>query len=180
MGLLLFSGVAAAAGAGAQSAQAPSLPGFSATLTANNAVPAQTDDEPGITANGGPARAGVVAARSQDLGDELPFGTIIAIDAPAASATCGYKAVAPLIGYRVVTDTMNARYRDRVDVLFDTEDNYVLPSGKTMNASSLLGVCPGVSVRIVGFIDLAKHALPANQAALAKLVTGGPTTLAAR
>ena len=171
MGLLLFSGLAA-------SAQAPTpapKPGFLATLTAYNAVPGQTDSTPNVTANGGPANPEVVAARSQDLADELPFGTIIEIDGPAAtSTTCGFNAVAPSIGYRVITDTMNVRYTDRVDVLFGTNDEFIQPSGKTINASNILGLCPGVTVRVVGHLDLAHQALPQTQEDLVELVKGVP------
>ena len=180
MGLLLFSGLAAASGsgAGAQPAAAPSAPfGFAATLTAYNAVPAQTDSDPGTTADGGPAVAGVVAARSQDLGDELPFGTVIEITPTATSSTCGYEAVAPEIGYRVITDTMNVRYHDRVDVLFGTKDPILMPDGRTINAASALGVC-SVSVAIVGHIDLAHTPLPESQAELAALI--GKSALALR
>ncbi|MGH7175542.1 MAG: hypothetical protein ACREGR_04255, partial [Minisyncoccia bacterium] len=111
MGLLLFSTIAAAAAPAATSA--PALPpGFSATMTGYNAVPDQTDSNPSMTADGGPSLPGIVAARSRDLGSELPFGTVITIEPAGTSTACGYSAVAPKIGYRVITDTMNARYQD--------------------------------------------------------------------
>jgi 3D (Asp-Asp-Asp) domain-containing protein len=172
MGLLLFSGIAAVnqAAASANALPAPAaLPGFSATLTGYNAVPAQTDDDPGVTASGGPTVPGVVAARSQDLADTLPFGTVIEIEPAGSSTDCGYAAVAPEIGYRVITDTMNARYRDRVDALFPTQDPVALADGRVVNAAIALGVCP-VTVRVVGYIDLTATPLPASEEDLLALL----------
>jgi hypothetical protein len=168
MGLLLFSGLAAASQATASAPAPEPRPGFSATLTGYNAVPAQTDSDPTVTANGGPTIAGVVAARSQDLADELPFGTIIEIRPDGTSTSCGYDAVADQVGYRVITDTMNVRYHDRVDALFDVRDSVAL-GGRTVNAAAALGVCP-VTVSIVGRIDLARAPLPESQEALAALI----------
>ncbi len=175
MGLFLFSGAAMAMPAPAQ-APAPVQPAYTVALTGYNAVPAQTDDDPLVTASGAYSNPEVVAARSQDLGDKLPFGTIIAIDGPAAtSTTCGYNAVAPLVGYRVIEDTMNAHFSDRIDILFSTKAHYATADG-TKNASTVLGICPGATVRVVGHVDI-DH-IPKTQAALASLVEGRSADLA--
>lgn len=175
MGLFLLSGAAVATMPQTVSApQHPATPGFMVTLTAYNAVPEQTDGDPLVTASGAFSNPEVVAARSRDLGDTLPFGTIIALDAPTdESNTCGYSVVGDAIGYRVIADTMNARYTDRVDVLFDTSDNYVVANGTQKNAGTILGICPGVTVHVVGHVDITNpRNLPKSQAALAALVTG--------
>lgn len=171
--LLVLPFVAASAERGGAYAT-PAITAYSVALTGYNAVPSQTDIDPLITANGGRANALVVAARSRDLAEELPFGTVIAIDGPtgADSANCGFDSVAPLIGYRVITDTMNARISNTVDILFDTKANYLLNDGRTVNASTLLGSCADVSIRVVGHIDLTHVGnLPKTQAELAALVT---------
>lgn len=176
MGILLLSG---AVTTGPAQANAPlrNVPTYSVAMTGYNAVPAQTDGDPFTTASGAYSNPEVVAARSQDLGDELPFGTIIEVDGPAQKGgTCGYGAVSDTIGYRVIADTMNVKFTDRVDVLFGTKDNYLLPDGRTMNAANLLGVCDGVTIKVVGRIDLTNPKnLPKTQGDLAELVNGGDT-----
>lgn len=166
MGLLLLS-----SGAPAQKSAAP-LPTYAVTLTAYNAVSGQTDENPFETASGAYSNPEVVAARSQDLADELPFGTIIEIEGSNISSenTCGYSVVAPVIGYRVIEDTMNARYTSRVDVLLHTDKNYTTADKGMKNAAEILGICKGITVRVVGYVD-ADH-IPKTQAALAKLVKG--------
>ena len=171
MGAFLLSSMVLA-GSPAQ-AVAPSLPAYSVNLTGYNAVPSQTDGDPLITADGGPSNPSVVAARSRDLAAELPFGTIIELDGPtgADSNNCGFDSVAPLIGYRVITDTMNARIHNTVDILFPIKANYILNDGRTINASWLLGSCKSVTIRVVGHIDLTHpDTLPTTQADLAALV----------
>jgi len=177
MGLFLLAGAAGALPTNAQAPQAlvASQPRYSLTLTGYNAVPGQTDDTPFVTASGAYTNPEVVAARSQDLKDELPFGTIIAITGPSTkSGTCGYGAVSDTIGYRVIADTMNVRYANRIDVVFGTKDRYLLPDGRTMNAASLLGVCTGVSVQVVGFVDISNpNKLPKTQADVVAIVERG-------
>ena len=114
-----------------------------------------------------------MAARSRDLAGEMPFGTIIELDGSTVSRdnTCGYSVVAPKIGYRIIGDTMNARYTDRIDVLFDTDTDYVKPNGTKMNAARVLGICNGITVRVVGYVDI--NHMPQTQAALAALVRQG-------
>lgn len=171
MGFLLFSGGTMAMPAHAQAPKAPSQPSYAVTLTAYNAVPEQTDGNPFETASGAYSNPEVVAARSQDMGEELPFGTIIEIDGSNASKeTCGYGVVAPLIGYRVIADTLNARYTDRVDVLFSSSRDYATTNKGMKNAAEILGICKGVTVRVVGHVDV--NHIPKTQAGLAAIVGG--------
>ncbi|OYV63811.1 MAG: hypothetical protein B7X03_00015 [Parcubacteria group bacterium 21-58-10] len=171
MGFLLLSGGAAPA-----YAAVPVVPSYTVTLTAYNAVPAQTDSSPLETASGAYSNPEVVAARSPDLAGTLPFGTIIEIDGSSASSTdtCGYDVVAPHIGYRVIADTMNAHYTDRVDVLLPTNADYTTADKGKRNAAQVLGVCSGVTVRVVGYVAI--NRIPKTQAALAALVTGDTST----
>ena len=141
-------------------ASAPALPTLEVALTAYNAVPHQTDGDPGVTASGAVANPAVVAARSRDLARELPFGTIIAVEPREGQGNCGLDKVASKIGYRVIADTMNARITNTVDILFDKESN-----------ARTLGFCEEVTIRIVGKIDLSKPSyLPRSQAVLAAAV----------
>lgn len=175
MGLLLLGGSQAAAPA---RAAAPSLPTYTLTMTGYNAVPEQTDDTPFETASGAYSNPEVVAARSQDLADELPFGTIIEIDGPATrQESCGYSVVAPLVGYRVIADTMNPRFTKRIDLLFDTNDTYPRAGGKREGAGSILGICKEVTVKVVGHVKIGK--IPGTQAELVELV-GHTKELAAK
>ena len=172
MGFLLFPGGGAIAlPAGVMASKTPALPGYAVTLTAYNAVAAQTDNDPSVTASGAVSNPEVVAARSRDLADELPFGTVIEIDGASASGACGYDIVRPIIGYRVIADTMNARYTNRIDVLFSTKSNYTLAGGNVKNAGTVLGICDGITVRVVGHIDI--NHVPKTQTELAAIV-GGP------
>jgi 3D (Asp-Asp-Asp) domain-containing protein len=177
MGFLLFSGATMALPAHAMAPEAPAFPGYAVTLTAYNAVAAQTDSDPLVTASGAYSNPEVVAARSRDLAADLPFGTIIEIDGVNASKeSCGYDIVSPIIGYRVIADTMNARYTDRIDILFSMESNYTLGNGKVKNAGQVLGICNGITVRVVGYVDI--NRIPKTQAGLAALVRGGTGALA--
>ena len=156
-------------------------PSHVVALTGYNAVPEQTDDNPFETASGAYSNPEIIAARSQDLGSELPFGTIIELNGSTITSSkndCGYGAVAPLIGYRVIEDTMNARYTDRLDVLFGTDATYVSPNGHERNAADVLGNCHGVTYHVVGHVSI-KH-LPKTQAELAALVEKQSTPLAVK
>ncbi len=149
---------------------------YGVTLTAYNAVPAQTDSDPFVTASGAYSNPEVVAARSRDLAKELPFGTIIEIRGPASPEhSCGYGIVAPIIGYRVIADTMNARYTDRIDILFSTKSDYALADGSVKNAAPVLGVCGGASIRVVGHVDI--RDIPKTQAGLAAIALGNTFAL---
>lgn len=167
MGLFLLSG-----GTEPASAAASALPNYTVMLTAYNAVPGQTDSTPLETASGAYSNPEIVAARSRDLAEELPFGTIIELDGSniAAENTCGYSVVARRIGYRVIADTMNPRYTKRIDVLFDTQANHTLSGGRTLNAAKVLGICKGVTIRVVGHVPI--NRIPKTQAGLAALVQG--------
>ena len=178
MGFLLFTSGPTAFPAQAQAAQAPAQKGYVVALTAYNAVPGQTDSSPLETASGAYSNPQIIAARSQDLASELPFGTIIELDGSNTSSgdTCGYSVVAPSIGYRVIEDTMNARYTDRVDVLLDTKATYATTDKGMKNAAQVLGICKGVTIRVVGHVDI--HHLPKTQAELAALVGGTKNDLA--
>lgn len=175
MGFLLLSGSTVALPA---LAAAPTLPNYTVTLTAYNAVPEQTDGSPLETASGAYSNPQIVAARSGNLARELPFGTIIEIDGSNISSknTCGYGVVAHRIGYRVIADTMNARFSDRIDILFDTAANHTGANGSVKNAATILGICEGVTVRVVGHVNI--NRIPKTQAALAAVVARGNDALA--
>ncbi len=175
MGFFFLSSAIAALPAQADAPMVPFVQkSYTVTLTAYNAVPAQTDSDPLVTASGAYSNPEVVAARSRDLASELPFGTIIEIRGPSSPEyPCGYNIVEPIIGYRVIADTMNARYTDRVDVLFSTASNYIMGDGSVKNAGTILGVCGGTSIRVVGHIDLSHPGnLPKTQEQLAAIVNG--------
>lgn len=153
---------------------APEKPTYTIALTAYNAVPDQTDATPFETASGAYSNPEVVAARTIDLARELPFGTIIEIDGSGTTSgdNCGYSMVQSHIGYRVIEDSMNARLTNRVDVLFGTDVNYTNKvTGGVRNAADVLGICKGVTIRVVGYVDI--NHIPKTQAALAALVEKG-------
>ena len=157
----------------------PVKPSYTVALTAYNAVPEQTDDTPFETASGAFSNPEVVAARTGDLADKLPFGTIIEIDGSNTTSgnDCGYSMVEKHIGYRVIEDSMNARLSNRVDVLFDTDINYTNKNtGNVRNAADVLGICKNVTVRVVGYVDI--NHIPKTQAALTALVEGTGKDLA--
>lgn len=167
MGLFFLSGAASAALP--QAVTAPGIPPFATeiVLTGYNAVEGQTDSDPLVTASGSYANPEVVAARSRDLAQDLPFGTIIEIDGTNADGTyCGYDAVSPLIGYRVIADTMNARIKNHIDVLFH-EHSKVQFEKRQVNPANALGACTNVSIKVVGFVDITRAShLPKTQAEL--------------
>ncbi|MDR3548854.1 MAG: hypothetical protein P4M11_11415 [Candidatus Pacebacteria bacterium] len=148
---------------------------YTVTLTSYNAVPEQTSPTPWITASGAPSNPEVVAARSRDLANKLPYGTIIAIYGPSSTdegPNCGYDSVQNLIGYRVIADSMAARMHNKVDVLLDQHDT--VPVGGVMtNPAVVLGACTGVKVQVVGYVN--PQSIPPTQAALASLVSGNST-----
>lgn len=180
MGFLLFSGTLVTSPAQADMPVAPKGPTLEVAMTAYNAVPEQTDSDPTITASGAYSNPEIVAARSRDLKEELPFGTVIEIVGPAnAQHSCGYDVVSPILGYRVIADTMHQRFTNRVDVLFGNDANYIMRNGSTLNASRIFGICDGVTIRVVGQLDPKKmHKLPKTQAELARIVEGGDASLA--
>ncbi|TSC71060.1 MAG: hypothetical protein G01um101449_168 [Parcubacteria group bacterium Gr01-1014_49] len=176
MGFLLLSG-GTAIPAPSKAPEAITEPGHTVTLTAYNAVPEQTDSDPLMTASGAFSNPEVVAARSVDLAEDLPFGTIIEIDGPNSSqSTCGYNVVAPAIGYRVIADAMNSRFSERIDILLSTKAEYVTVDKGMKNAAQVLGVCKGVTIRVVGYITIDR--IPKTQVELAKIVDEKDSLLA--
>jgi 3D (Asp-Asp-Asp) domain-containing protein len=128
-------------------------PTYTVSMTAYNAVPEQTDSSPETTASGAYSNPEIVAARSQDLADELPYGTVIQIGAATSSPNCGLSLVGGDIGLRVVADSMHSRMQNKVDVLFAHK-----------KTALELGICKDVQITVVGQVDI-KH-MPKTQAEL--------------
>ncbi len=178
MGFFLLSGAGPVA-LPVPAAPVLQAPGYAVTLTAYNAVPEQTDGDPLVTASGAYSNPAVVAARSRDLAEELPFGTVIEVDGSnAAEKNCGFAVVKPLIGYRVIADAMNARYTKRIDVLFTTKRDYRTTDRGMRNAAEILGICDGVTIRVVGRINISN--MPKTQAELSRIVRGVGNELAVK
>ncbi len=143
---------------------------LSVLMTSYNAVPEQTDGNPMVTASGAVSNPEVIAARSVDLAGELPFGTVIAIEYDGKDTeNCRFHAVESLIGYRVIGDSMNSRMRNKIDILLDREDT-VSVHGKETNPSLALGLCKGVTVRVVGRIKVSD--IPDTQEELRRMIEG--------
>ena len=143
---------------------------LSVMLTGYNALPEQTDGDPSTTASGAYSNPEVIAAVSEDLRySHLPFGTIIKIEAENPTGPyCEYEAVEHLIGYRVVADVMNPRWKNMVDILLDPEDQvavYVDRTRKKVNPARALGSCGNVTVQVVGKMKIKD--IPATQSELA-------------
>lgn len=159
MGLFVLTApqVGWAAGVGTN-LSAPQPPSYQLTLTGYNAVVGQTDDDPLTTASGAYSNPDVVAARSVDLADELPFGTVVEIT-PAATSSPegGYGLVQDQVGLRVIADSMNPKMHDKVDLLL-----------RTGSAARTLGVCDGMLVTVVGHIDVAH--MPKTQIELKQML----------
>ncbi len=154
------------------SVQEPITPprNMSVTLTSYNAVAEQTSPTPWVTASGARSNAQVIAARSRDLADKLPYGTIIAVTGPSSSNNgpyCGYDSVSHLIGYRVVADSMAVRMHNKIDVMFDAASTVPL-GGRMMNPAVVMGACTGVQIQVVGYVN-PQH-IPKTQVELAALV----------
>ncbi len=178
MGLFAWSG-ATAAGTSTWTPQIPVLStnsqetqSISVKITGYNAVPEQTDSNPDITASGAFSNPDLIAARSRDLAEELPFGTVITFESTDTSNSCGFDAVEHLIGYRVIADTMHERMHDKVDVMFDSSDMVQVgvngESRRATNPAVALGVCD-VSIRVVGKISIKD--MPSTQKELALLMS---------
>jgi len=172
IGLFALSGsTGTLANAAPAAVQAPVEPtptaSYSVSMTAYNAVPGQTDSDPTTTASGAYSNPEIVAARSQDLASELPYGTVIRVEAATTTPNCGYNAVASQVGYRVIADAMNARMKNRIDILLD-QDQTVAVGGKQLNPSRALGLCKGVSISVVGHIDV--NDMPKSQDELLQML----------
>lgn len=145
------------------------LPTYSVSMTGYNAVPEQTDGDPFTTASGAYSNPEVMAARSVDLKDELPFGTVIEIvSATSSSVNCGLPVVQEHIGYRVIGDSMHPRKRNQIDLLFHT-DPVIKARGRLVNPAIALGICKNVEIRVVGKIDIKD--IPKSQEELRIAVT---------
>jgi len=144
---------------------------FTVKLTAYNAVPEQTDDDPMTTASGAYSNPEIIAARSVDLKEDLPWGTVIKVTrAGADSHNCRFSEVESQIGYRVIGDSMHSRKREQIDILLN-QNNTVPVYGKEINPALALGLCSEVTIEVVGHIDGVKN-FPKTQAELVALVEG--------
>jgi len=143
----------------------PELPTYSVSMTGYNAVPEQTDGDPMTTASGAYSNPEIIAARSLDLADELPFGTVIEIIAQNSTSTpnCGFSVVKKYMGLRVIGDSMHPRKRNQIDVMFHTEP-VVRAAGRVVNPAVALGVCKGIEIRVVGKVSI--KSIPKTQKAL--------------
>ena len=113
---------------------------YQVSMTGYNAVPEQTDDTPYSTSIGAYTNPETIVARSNDLGDKLPYGTVIRVSQIAAGYGCSYDLVKNFIGYRVVGDAMNARIHNQIDILFDNDD-LVQAGPRKLNPAYALGYC---------------------------------------
>ena len=151
----------------AKSTPAPTYETYTVTMTAYNAVPEQTDDSPEFTSIGAYTNPDIIAARSADLADELPYGTVIAVLPATTTPNCGYKFVENKIGLRVIGDAMHSRMRNKIDILMDTEPIRA-QEGKFRNPAKAFGFCREVQIAVVGKVDT-KH-IPKTQTELAAAV----------
>jgi 3D (Asp-Asp-Asp) domain-containing protein len=162
MGLLLLTG------GNAETQKEPeTFITHSVAMTGYNAVPEQTDSDPTTTASGARSNPETIVARSVDLAEDLPFGTVIEITSSATSTSCGLPLVGGSIGYRVVADSMHPRKRNQIDIMFDAT-HAVTVGGKKVNAARALGVCKDVEIRVVGEVDIKN--IPRDQAELKRVV----------
>jgi 3D (Asp-Asp-Asp) domain-containing protein len=151
IGLFVLQGAGTAA---AQKAPVePVTPSYTVAMTAYNAVPEQTDGDPHITASGAFSNPEIVAARSVDLAEALPFGTVIEITGATSTPGCGIDVVGDTVGYRVIADSMNARMKNKIDILFEQH-----------RTARTFGICKEVEIRVVGQVDI-KH-MPKTQTEL--------------
>ncbi len=142
---------------------------YSVSLTGYNAVPEQTDSDPFTTASGAYSNPDMIVARSVDLKEELPFGTVVqfVFNGNAEKAPCGLSSVEHLVGYRVVADSMHPRKTKQMDILFDKNDT-VTVGEKEVNPAVVLGVCKNIEMHVVGKIDIKD--IPTTQTELIAMV----------
>ena len=140
---------------------------YQVSMTAYNAVPGQTDDNPFVTASGMASITEVVAARSRDMAAELPFGTVIRVERSTKDTpSCRFSEVEHQIGYRIIADTMHWRWTKKIDVLFDHTDT-VPVEGRMVNPALALVQCSNVTVTVEGKVDMKNP--PTTQAELAAM-----------
>lgn len=162
LGLLFMPLVTSAGATHASSAAAEPPDTMAVSMTAYNAVPGQTDGTPYLTASGAYSDPNVVAARSQDLASELPFGTVIEITAASSSPSCGYGAVSQDVGLRVIADAMNIKMKNKIDILLPEQQKI---GKRTEDPAVVLGICKNVAIKIVGHINV--NDMPQTQGELA-------------
>lgn len=144
IGLFVLSGISGQNSlALAKNAAEEPPPTYTVSMTAYNAVPEQTDGDPHITASGAYSNPEIVAARSRDLAEQLPFGTVIEVSTATSSKNCGLHVVGDEVGLRVIADTMHARMQNKIDILLDSK-----------KTARTFGVCEGVDIKVVGKIDI--------------------------
>lgn len=170
MGFFILSGAPQAqwAQAGVAPAAEITLPSYQVTVTGYNAVPGQTDDTPFQTSIGAYTNPEIIAARSRDLAEKLPYGTVIAFEQVANTNDCGLEVVEEYIGLRVIADAMHPRMQNKIDILFSSHD-YVTVGGKERNAARAFGFCKDVTIRVVGHIDI--RDMPETQGELLRMVS---------
>jgi 3D (Asp-Asp-Asp) domain-containing protein len=169
-GFFVFSGVHGLSAESLRKPEAPEVPiyqTYTVAMTGYNALPEQTDSDPFTTASGAYSDPDVMAARSVDLADELPFGTVIAVSGSETTPNCGIGLVEDQILLRVIGDSMHPRKRQQIDILFD-HTNTVLARGKQMNPALVLGMCKNIEISVVGFVDIKR--IPKTQAELRKAI----------
>ncbi len=145
----------------------PAYETYTVTMTAYNAVPEQTDSSPEFTSIGAYTNPEIIATRSRDLADELPYGTVIAVLPATTTPNCGYKFVSDKIGLRVIGDAMHSRMRNKIDILMDTEP-IKAQNGLMRNPAKAFGFCRDMRIVVVGKVDT-KH-MPKTQLELAAAV----------
>jgi 3D (Asp-Asp-Asp) domain-containing protein len=166
MGFFLLSGGGAVA---TSESTSPPMPSITVSMTGYNAVPEQTDEDPFTTASGAYSNPEVVAARSVDLKEHLPFGTVIEIVShnDAGNPNCGLGVVEEHIGYRVIADSMHPRKREQIDILLSSEKS-IRAAGRIVNPAVALGVCKEVEIRVVGSVAI--RDIPDTQEALREFI----------
>lgn len=155
-GLFLLSSTALGAPAEEPAVEpAPVYPTYTVSMTGYNAVEAQTDGDPFTTASGAYSNPEVVAARSVDLKDDLPFGTVIEIVAhnDTNNRSCGFSVVEEYLGLRVVADSMHPRKRNQIDILLPNEKT-IFANNRWVNPAVALGVCREIEIRVVGSVAI--------------------------
>jgi len=170
MGLFILPGTATSWATASEVPELPTAPAYVVTMTGYNAVEGQTDGDPLTTASGAFSNPDIVVARSVDLADELPFGTVIEIDHASTTSDCGYSSVEDHIGLRVVADSMHSRMRNKIDVLFGNDET-VIQGERRRNAANAIGFCRGTRIHVVGRIDMAR--MPKTQLQLAAMIGRG-------
>lgn len=133
----------------------PDYPTYTVSMTGYNAVPEQTDSDPFTTASGAYSNPEVVAARSVDLKETLPFGTVIEIVAhnDTSNPNCGFAVVEEHLGLRVIADSMHPRKRNQIDILLPNEKT-IFANKRWVNPAVALGVCKQVEIRVVGKVTI--------------------------